>query len=195
MAKPEDAIQSMINSLEEKTGHSLDEWRKIIKKSGLQKHGEIVAMLKKEHGVTHGYANQIALQVLKSGPAAAGAKDAKGDGGEDDAVAAQYAGAKAALRPIYDKLAKEVAKFGSDVDFSPKKAYVSLRRKKQFGIIQPSTATRVDVGLNLPGAPPKGRLEASGSFNAMVTHRVRVESVKDVDKELLGWLHQAYEQA
>lgn len=188
MAKPEDAIQSMINSLKEKTGHALDEWLKIVKKSGLQKHGEILAMLKKDHGLTHGYANLIALQALKSTSAAAGQK-------EGDPVAAQYADAKAALRPIYDKLAAAVSKFGSDVDFSPKKAYVSLRRKKQFGIIQPSTATRVDVGLNLKGVPAQGRLEPSGSFNEMVTHRVRVESVKDVDKELLGWLHQAYEQA
>jgi hypothetical protein len=32
-----------------------------------------------------------------------------------------------------------------------------------------------DVGLNLKGVRPKGRLEASGSFNAMVTHQVRLE--------------------
>lgn len=190
MAKPEDAIQTMINSLKEKTGRTLDEWRKVIKKSGLQKHGEILAMLKKEHGLTHGYANQIALQVLKPEPAAAGKGEKDGD-----PVAEQYAGAKEPLRPIYDKLAAAVSKFGPDVELSPKKAYVSLRRKKQFGIIQPSTATRVDVGLNLKGAPAEGRLEPSGSFNAMVSHRVRVESVKEVDKELLGWLREAYEQA
>jgi hypothetical protein len=28
----------------------------------------------------------------------------------------------------------------------------------------------------------------------MVTHRVRLEGVKDVDKELVGWLKQAYNQ-
>jgi hypothetical protein len=78
---------------------------------------------------------------------------------------------------------------------SPKKAYVSIRRSKQFAIIQPSTATRLDVGINLKGTKPTGRLEASGSFNAMVTHRVRVATIDDVDKELLGWLKQAYEAA
>jgi hypothetical protein len=72
---------------------------------------------------------------------------------------------------------------------------VSLRRSKQFGLIQPSTATRVDLGLNLKGVPPKGRLEASGSFNAMCTHRVRLEGLKDVDKEVDGWLKKAYEMA
>ena len=96
---------------------------------------------------------------------------------------------------IYDKLVKEIAKFGKDVEISPKKTYVSLRRSKQFALIQPTMKTRIDIGINLKGIAAKGRLEASGSFNAMVSHRVRVESAADVDKELVGWLKQAYEAA
>ncbi len=79
------------------------------------------------------------------------------------------------------------------MELAPKKAYVSLRRAKQFAIIQPSTKTRVDVGINLMEAAPAGRLEASGSFNSMVSHRVRLAAVQDVDDELLGWLRAAYE--
>ena len=88
-----------------------------------------------------------------------------------------------------------VAKFGSDVEFSPKKTYVSLRRSKQFALVQPSTPERLDVGINLKGAAPGGRLEASGSFNAMVSHRVRVTAASDIDAELLGWLRAAYDAA
>ncbi len=105
----------------------------------------------------------------------------------------QYAGAKAALRPIYDKILAAIKKFGKDIEISPKKAYVSLRRSKQFAIVQPSTSARVDVGINLKGTKPTGRLEASGSFNAMFSHRVRVSTPADVDKELVGSLKQAYE--
>lgn len=90
---------------------------------------------------------------------------------------------------------KEVEKFGRDVELSPKKTYVSLRRSKQFGLIQPSTKTRLDVGINLKGVDPGGRLEKSGSWNQMVSHRVKLKSDKDVNKELIGWLKQAYEQA
>jgi predicted transport protein len=88
-----------------------------------------------------------------------------------------------------------VAKLGKDVEVAPKKAYVSLRRAKQFALIQPSTKTRVDVGIQLKDAAPSGRLEASGSFNSMVSHRVRVGAVGEVDKELVGWLKEAYEAA
>ena len=64
---------------------------------------------------------------------------------------------------------------------------------KQFAIIQPSTRTRVDIGINLKGIDPTDRLEASGSFNSMVSHRVRVGTVDEVDQELLQWLLEAYE--
>jgi len=50
-----------------------------------------------------------------------------------------------------------------------KKGYLSIRRSKQFAIIQPSTATRVDVGIQLKGVEPTGRLEPSGGFNAMLS--------------------------
>ncbi len=81
------------------------------------------------------------------------------------------------------------------VEVSPKKAYVSLRRHKQFAILQPSTATRLDVGINLKDVEPSGRLEASGSFNAMLSHRVRLSGLEDLDADLTAWLHKAYREA
>jgi hypothetical protein len=185
MAKPDEELANMVRNLEEKTGKSLDQWIAVAKKSGAQKHGEIVKHLK-ENGLTHGYANLVAHSTLQSAAVHADA---------GDLVEEQYAGAKAALRPAYDKLVKAVEKFGSDVEISPKKAYVSLRRKKQFALVQPSTATRLDVGINLKGTPAAGRLEPSGSFNAMVSHRVRLASADDVDQELVGWRKQAYDAA
>jgi hypothetical protein len=182
----EDALATMIANYEKNTGKPLEAWVALARRAKLSRHGEIVKFLKEKHGMGHGYANLVAQQVLK-GDAPAPA--------DDDLVAAQYAGARAALRPLYDKLAAEVAKFGDDVALAPKKTYVSLRRSKQFALLQPSTAERLDVGINLKGTPAGGRLEASGSFNAMVSHRVRIGAARDIDAELLGWLRAAYEKA
>ena len=188
MAKsPEDGMASLIRNLEEKTGKSIDAWVVIARGLGMTKHKEMVAYLKAEHALGHGYANQVAQRAL----AAADAQSA----GSDDLIEAQYSGAKAAVRPIYEALVKATRTFGHDVEFSPKKAYVSLRRSKQFGLIQPTTATRIDVGLVLKDITAAGRLEASGSFNAMVTHRVRIANVGEVNSELISWLRQAYEKA
>jgi hypothetical protein len=186
MGKIEDATATMIANMPEKTGKTLDAWLKIVAKAKLAKHGEIVAMLKSEHGMGHGFANLVAHKALASD---AGSSDG------DDLLAAQYAGPKAALKPAYDKLAKIIEGFGTDIEFSPKKAYMSLRRSKQFGLIQPSTATRLDLGLNLKGVAPTGRLEAAGSWNAMCTHRVKLASAADVDAEVKAWLKQAYDAA
>lgn len=195
MATPEEMAKAMAENLKKNTGKSLAQWAKVAKASGLTKHGEVVKFLKTEHELTHGYANLIAHEMKGQAGAASGKKVSAGEG--DDLVSAQYAGTKADLRPIYDTLIKKVQAFGKDVEVSPKKTYVSLRRSKQFALIQPSTKTRVDVGINLKD-PPKAatdRLEVSGSFNAMVSHRVRVEGVKGVDKELIGYLREAYDRA
>ncbi len=185
MATPDEQLRSMLRNLEEKTGNTLEHWVGVVHKSGLDKHGAIVKMLKSDHGMTHGYANLVAHEARNA---------AVSGGGDEDLVAAQYSN-KEQLRPIYDHLAAAVQELGDDVELAPKKAYVSLRRAKQFGLIQPSTKTRVDVGLNLKGRKPTARLEASGSFNAMVSHRVRLGDVAEVDEELIGWLRDAYDAA
>jgi predicted transport protein len=180
------AIAKMEANIAENTGRPVAEWIGVVKQSGLHKHGEIVKFLKTDHGFTHGYANLVAHQALQSSAA---------HHDDEDLVAAQYAGEKAALKPVYDAIVKAVNSFGADVEIAPKKTYVSLRRKKQFALVQPSTATRLDVGLNLKGIAPSGRLESADGFNAMCTHRVRVESAGAVDAELVGWLRRAYEAA
>ena len=133
---PEEGMASLIRNLEAKTGKSIDAWIATARATGHTKHGQIVAALKKDHGLTHGYANQIAQRALASltPPPTS----------DSDPIDALYSGAKAGLRPIHDKLTAAMKKFGSDVEFAPKKGYVSVRRSKQFALIQPSTSTRVD---------------------------------------------------
>ena len=179
MASPEQMLQKMIGNLPEKTGKSLAEWLKITKTCGLEKHGQIVKMLKSDHNVTHGFANLIAAKTLETGD-------------EIDLVAAQYAGGKSGLKPIYDVLIDYVKTLGENVEIAPKKSSVSLRRKKQFALIIPATKTRIDLGLALKGEMAAGRLE---TYNAMCSHRVRLETLDDVDAELKNWIKLAYSRA
>lgn len=185
MANMDPAVENMVKNLEAKSGKKIDDWIAAAKKIG-GKHGEVVAGLKKQ-GLGHGYANMVAH--LAGGVLSESAPQG------DALVDAMFKGEKAALRPWYDMLIAKIKGFGGDVEIAPKKTYTSLRRSKQFALIQPSTKTRLDVGLNLKGEKPKGKLEDSGSFNAMCSHRVRVESESDINAALLGWLRQAYEKA
>lgn len=182
----EKATQTQIANIEKSTGKKLEEWIAIVNKSGFAKHGELVNFLKEKHAFTHGNANVIVHYTKQSH---AGAAE-----NSDDLITDQYKG-KENLKPWYDKIMAEINKFGKDIEIAPKKAYVSLRRKKQFAIIQPSTKDRLDVGLNIKGVAPTGNVEEGSKWNAMCTHRIRVEDGKTINKELINWIKKAYDQA
>jgi predicted transport protein len=185
MSKPEDAVQTQINNIAKKSGKPFEHWVKLVQASGLDKAKAIIEFLKANHGFGYGDANLVALTALKSGTASGKSGDALTD--------EQYAGNKAALKPIYDKVVAAVQKFGDDVELAPKKTYISLRRSKQFGCVQPMSS-RVDIGLNLKGVEPAGRLEVSKS-NGMFTHVIKVSSTNEVDADLIAFLKRAYDEA
>lgn len=189
MATPDEMLQSMVANMPAKTGRSLDEWLMLARSAPEPKHGKIIAWLKGEHGLTHGYANLVATAHLN--PERLAPQTASSDA---DLLEAQYAG-KEILRPIHDRLMQLARQLGDDVELAPKKTYVSLRRSKQFAIVQPSTKTRLDLGLNLGNLASTGRLELSGSFNSMVSHRVRLEGADAVDADVKTWLRMAYAAA
>ena len=177
----------MEQHLEQKTGKSLDTWLKIVQDHGESKHTKIVAFLKEEYGITHGYANFISLKARKSD---AVSLELSGE----DLLTRQYEG-KEDLKPIYDALHKAMTAFGDDVQVIPKKAAVSFKVKRQFGLVQPSTKTRVDLGLRFNNRETGERLGNSGPFGAMCTHRVQLTDASQVDDEVIGWLREAYEEA
>jgi predicted transport protein len=185
-ASIEKAYATQIANIEKNTGKKLKEWITIVNHSGFAKHGELVNFLKEKHGFTHGNANTL-VHFAKQSHAGAAENDT-------DWIAEQYKG-KENLKPWYDKIMAAINKFGKDIEIAPKKTYVSLRRKKQFAVIQPSTKDRLDVGLNIKGVAPSGKVEDGAKWNAMCTHRIKVQDEKTINKDLFNWVKQAYDQA
>jgi predicted transport protein len=144
-----------------------------------------MTFLKSEHGITHGIANFITLKFREADAASSDA---------DDLVANQYKG-KESLKPIFDKLLMTITNLGSDVEVVAKKSAVSLRVKRQFALIQPSTKKRIDLGLKFNNTPHSERLETSGPFGTMCTHRMQLTELDQVDNELIKWIKEANEQA
>ncbi|MGK6351540.1 DUF5655 domain-containing protein [Parapedobacter sp. DT-150] len=182
----EQAEKTMIENLYKNTGKTFEHWIALVKQGNFEKHGQIVKFLKEQHGFTHGFANFVALKAK--------AADAGSVENKDELIEKQYKG-KEHFRPIYDKLIAEIKRFGNAVEIAPKNAYVSLRRKKQFAILQPATKTRFEISLNLKGEPPKGKLEAITAANAMCSHKINLGAEVEIDQETLGWLKTAYERA
>jgi hypothetical protein len=179
------ALQSQIRNIETTYGKPLGHWFEVIDASGLAKHNQVVAMLKADHGLAHGAAHRVSLLARQRASAGAASPPA-------NPADALYVGAKAGLRPLHDALLGEIRELG-DFDIAPKKGYLSLRRRKQFAMVQPSTASRIDLGLILPATTPAvGRLESAAKFNQLFTHRVRITAASDLDDELRGLLATAY---
>src|SRR5262245_3457592 len=190
MSSLDKAVETQLKNIQTKTGKTLEQLYALIRKSGLAKHGEMRDMLKKDLAMGHGDANTIVHFYMKSMEApAAQAKAAS----PDTAVDEIYSGAKAHFRPVHDKLMADINKFG-EFEIAPKKGYVSLRRKKQFAMIGPATQTRVEVGLNMKGVKATARLNAMPS-GGMCQYKVNLTEAKEVDKELIDWIKQAYESA
>jgi hypothetical protein len=184
MTNPDAAAATQIKNIEQSTGRTVAQWADMVGKTGLTKHGEILGYLKSDHGLTHGNANALAHKIREL---RAGGPDSAGE-----LLEAQYAGAKSALRPIYDELVLAAQALGGDVTVSIKKTGVSLRRTKQFALVEAPSAKRVELGLNLRGETPTQRLREAGG---MCTHKVAIADVSEVDDEVVAWLRGAYERA
>jgi predicted transport protein len=178
--------QTMIDNLQKNTGKTLPEWIAIVQKEGIEKHGEIIKFLKDKHSLTHGFANLVAHKAKGT--------DAGSATNEEDLITKQYKG-KEHLKPIYDTLIAEIKKLGNDVEIAPKNAYVSLRRKKQFALLQPVTKTRFEIGINLKGQVPNGKLIAITTTGAMCSHKIILTDLKDLDNEVMEWISKAYNSA
>lgn len=180
------ATQTMIDNLHKNTGKTLEQWIDIVIKENIAKHGEIIKYLKESHGLTHGFANLVAHKAKGS--------DAGSADDQDELITKQYQG-KEHFKPVYQKIMSEIEKFGNDIEIAPKNAYVSLRRKKQFALLQPATKTRFEIGIILKGQESKGKLEAINTANAMCSHKINIADINDIDNEVIEWLRKAYENA
>lgn len=184
MANPKDQAATQLANIVEASGRSVAQWTEVVRASGLEKHGQIVSMLKADHGLTHGNANLLAVTIreaLAGGPASDG-----------DLFAAQYSGKKEGLLPIHDAIAVIADGLGADVERVVQKTGVSYRRAKQFLLIQAPSAKRVQLGLNLEVTPTSDRVaETTG----MCSHRIDVTSVDEVDDDLAGWITESYDRA
>lgn len=185
--------QKWIAELKEKTGRTLDEWLKYIKKAGPKTEEARRMWLKTEHGLGTNTALWLAERA-----------DGKGEeSGEkaylkaaEEYVDDMFSGGKASLRPIYDRLLKLGLSIGKDAKACPCQTIVPLYRNHVFAQIKPTTRTRIDMGFALGDMKAAGRLIDTGGFakKDRITHRIPIMSVDDIDDEVRHWLRVAYDR-
>lgn len=186
--------QKWITELKQKTGRSLEEWLKHIKKDGPQDEQERRSWLKETYGLGTNTAWWLAERSVGKGKES-GDPDLYLESTERD-VEKMFSGGKAHLRPIYDALLKLGLKTGKEAKACPCTTIVPLYRNHVFAQIKPTTQTRIDMGFALGDTKPTGRLIDTGGFakKDRITHRIPITSLKDIDNEVKHWLKIAYDR-
>ncbi len=186
-------MQKWVAELKQKTGRSVQEWVALIKEEGPLAEKDRREWLKAKHKLGANSAWWLAER-------------AEGKGGEDDSpeayllsaeryVEGMFAGKRAALRPLYDKLLSLSLGVGPDAKACPCKTIVPLYRHHVFAQIKPATNTRIDMGFSLGKMKAPKRLIPTGGAERgdRITHRIEITALSDVDAEVKRWLKTAYD--
>ncbi len=188
MTDPAAQTSSRLRDIEAATGRTMADFSADVATAGVQGHARIVAFIKERHGLPHGNANAVALKVHEL---AAG-----GPPPSDALLDAQYAGVKAALRPVAEDIVAMARALGPDVLVVIQKTAVALRRKKQLGVVQAASAKRLQLGLNLSAeAAAAAGSRVTATPGAMCSHRLDIAGPDDLDDELTGLLRHADDRA
>jgi hypothetical protein len=171
--------------LREATGRSFDEWIALARSKGPATQRACREWLQEKNGLGSRNAWWIASMATSTEGPTYDAPEAL--------VEALYSGAKAALRPLHEKVVDAALAQGDDVIATSCKTMVPIYRKHVFAELRPVDGA-VEVALALGDVPARGRLLPSDGRQPgdRLTHRVMVRSDSDVDAELNGWLAAAY---
>ena len=187
--------QKWIGELKQKTGRTLEEWIKFIRKEGPPTEEARRDWLKTQHQLGTNSAWWLAERSTGKGEEL-GDPDVYLQAAEKY-VDEMFAGKKEHLRPIYDALLKLGLSMGEDTKACPCQTIVPLYRNHVFAQIKPTTQTRIDFGLALGDTKktPK-RLIDTGGFakKDRITHRFEIASLKNIDDEVKRWLRTAYDR-
>jgi hypothetical protein len=184
-------FQAYLDTIQKKTGKSSDEFVAMARERGFLDPGtktlQVVDWLRHDYNLGRGHAMAL-VNVFKS---VTNPDRPRGD----ERIDKVFSGNKAHWRPAYDALLVELRELGPDITAQATDTYVSLLRgKKKFAIVQP-TGNRLDIGIKARGAPATSRFEAAGTWNSMVTHRVRIIDPAQIDADVRAWLQDAYERS
>jgi hypothetical protein len=196
MADPKAAVLTQLRNIQTRTGKSIAELHAALAAAGLAKHAEKRAWLMAQFQLGYGDANTLVHVVgaippeLEANGALPAAAPTAPTGDPLDAI---YAGPKAALRPLHEAVMAALSAFGP-FEVAPKKAYVSLRRARQFAMVGPATREAIEIGINHKSLPAHPRLKALPA-GGMCQATTRISERGEIDPELLGWLRAAYDAA
>ena len=187
LRSPQEMAAAVARTMKERTGRTVEEWVEVVNASGIDPLDQLAVRrwLKSEHGI----AQNSQWAIADAAARAAGWRPPT----LDEYIEQQYAGAKAHLRPVFERLREILAGLGDDVEMEGRQTYIPFVRKRQFAAVAAATRTRVDVGLRYTDAP-ESPLLVPAQAPGQATHKVALGSVDEITGEVERLLREAYAQ-
>ena len=180
-------MTAVSETIKERTGKTLEEWVRLVLANcpNPLDQNSVRKWLKSEHGI----AQNTQWAIADAAARAAGWLRPS----EEEYALSQYAGDKAALLPIFDRLRALLLGLGPDVVMEGRGTYTPFVRKRQFAAVAAATRDRVDLGLRFKSAPESALLRPAKA-PGQATHKLSLSSVGDITPEVEALLRAAYEQ-
>lgn len=184
---PHDMMAAASASMAERTGRTVQEWVAVVQGSGLDPldQAAVRRWLRTEHGMPQ---NSQWIVAEAAALAAGWVRPTV-----EDYINGQYAGPKAQLRPVFDRLRGIIESFGDDVGTEGRATYTPFVRRRQFAAVAAATRSRIDVGCRYTAAPASDLLRPANA-PGQATHRFSVTATVEITPEVERLLRAAYDQ-
>lgn len=175
--------KEFMDGLKAASGKDLKTWLAILDEYGGTKRPEVVNWLKETHGFGHMHA------ALLAGIHASGGKPVYDS--TDNLLDNQFAKA-AEMRPLYEALIAFVTANFPDAAILPKKTYVSILEKREFGAVN-IRPKELRMGFDLGERPFDDAVSKSKLTGPMprISHMVTVTSEDQFDSKLVELLKES----
>ena len=184
---PRGMMDAVAGSMAHRTGREAEEWVALVGSSRVDPRDQkaVRLWLKAEYGLLQNSQWAIADAAAR----ASGWKPPD----LEEYIDQQSSGAKAALRPIFDRLRARIEGLGEDVTTEGRATYVPFVRRRQFALVMAATGTRIDVGLRFTNTLWSGLLKPAKTLG-QATHKLSITSVEEISDEVEWLLGAAYDQ-
>jgi len=179
--------KEFIDNLKTSTGKSVPEWMKQLSSSGITKRNDLIKWLKERAGFGHMNASLLAGIYLNNGKPVYGSTEELLDN--------QFAKA-ADMRPLYESFIAFVQKHFGRSSVLPKKTYVSILEKREFGAIN-IKPKELRIGFDLGDRPFDDTVSKSKLSGPMprISHMLVLTDNSQLNADLVELLKASYQRS
>ncbi|MBA4850658.1 DUF5655 domain-containing protein [Emticicia sp. BO119] len=179
--------KEFMDTIQERTGKSMEQWFEIIKPSGFTKQMEILNWLKEDYQLNHLQASLLAGLYLNNGQPVYQ--------NESALLENQFVKCET-MRPVFEAVSDKILTLFPDSILIPKKTYLSFTANREFAAVN-IKPKEIRLGVDLGTEPFTETLQKSKLVGAMprISHMLTITDSNQLDETVMAYLQQSYDRS